>query len=84
MPAVLAATVITALPMFGDYYTNTILSGSPRTTMIGNQIESLTRSSQPQRGAALVLILSAMLLLFMAYYLVVITRQTREANEARA
>ena len=84
MPTVMAAVVITALPMFGDYYTNTILSGSPRTTMIGNQIESLTRSSQPQRGAALVLILSAMLLLFMAYYLVVITRQTRESNEARA
>ena len=37
----MAAVVITALPMFGDYYTNTILSGSPRTTMIGNQIESL-------------------------------------------
>jgi spermidine/putrescine transport system permease protein len=84
LPAVTAAVVITALPMFGDYYTNTILSGSPRTTMIGNQIESLTRSSQPQRGAALVLIVSALLLVLMAYYLVVITRQTREANEARA
>lgn len=84
MPAVMAAIVITALPMFGDYYTNTILSGSPRTTMIGNQIESLTRSSQPQRGAALVLIVSVVLLVLMAYYLVVITRQTRESNEARA
>jgi spermidine/putrescine transport system permease protein len=84
MPAVLASTVITALPMFGDYYTNSILSGSPRTTMIGNQIESLTRSSQPQRGAALVLIVSALLLVFMAYYLVVVVRQTRQANEARA
>ena len=27
----MAATVITALPMFGDYYTNTLMSGSPRT-----------------------------------------------------
>ena len=84
MPAIMAAVVITALPMFGDYYTNTILSGSPRTTMIGNQIESLTRSSQPQRGAALVLIVSAFLLVAMAYYLVVITRQTRESLETRA
>lgn len=84
MPAVLAATVITALPMFGDYYTNTILSGSPRTTMIGNQIDSLTRGSQPQKGAGLVLVVSAFLLLFMAYYLVVLARQTREANEVRA
>lgn len=83
MPAVLAATVITALPMFGDYFTNTLLSGSPRTAMIGNQIESLTRGSQPQRGAALVLILSALLLALMVYYLVVVMRQTREANEAR-
>ena len=29
VPGILAASVITALPMFGDYYTNTILSGSP-------------------------------------------------------
>ena len=33
------ATVVTALPMFGDYYTNTLVSGSPTTTMVGNQIE---------------------------------------------
>ncbi len=33
------ALVITALPMAGDYYTNAIVSGSPSTTMIGNQIE---------------------------------------------
>ena len=25
--------------MFGDYYTADLLSGSPRTSMIGNQIE---------------------------------------------
>ena len=35
----LAAAVITALPMIGDYYTADLLSGSPRTSMIGNQIE---------------------------------------------
>ena len=35
----ITALVITALPMAGDYYTNTIVSGSPNTTMIGNQIE---------------------------------------------
>ncbi len=64
-------SVITALPMFGDYYTNGYLSGSPRTEMIGNQIEFYLRgTSQPQVGAALVLILSALLLVLMAYYLV--------------
>ena len=43
--------MITALPMFGDYYTFTLLvSGSPRTTMIGNEIELfLLGGSQPRR-----------------------------------
>jgi spermidine/putrescine transport system permease protein len=84
VPGILAAAVITALPMFGDYYTNTILSGSPRTEMIGNQIEAYTRTTEPQRGAVLVLILSALLLVLMAYYLVLTMRATREAREARA
>ena len=35
----ITAIVITALPLAGDYYTNAIVSGSPNTTMIGNQIE---------------------------------------------
>src|SRR5258706_10955255 len=35
VPGLMAASVITVLPMFGDYYTNTFLSsGSPRTEMI--------------------------------------------------
>ena len=29
LPGLMAAMVITALPMFGDYYTNSYLSGSP-------------------------------------------------------
>ena len=80
VPGILAASVITALPMFGDYYTNTILSGSPGTQMIGNQIETfITRSQQPQKGAALVLILSALLLVLMLYYLVITARAQRQA-----
>ncbi len=31
-PGILAGVVIVSLPMFGDYYTNNLLSGSPRTT----------------------------------------------------
>jgi ABC-type spermidine/putrescine transport system permease subunit I len=84
VPGILAASVITALPMFGDYYTNTILSGSPRTEMIGNQIESLTRTIEPQRGSVLVLVLSAMLFVLMAYYLRITIRASRESQEARA
>ena len=79
IPGLMAASVITVLPMFGDYYTNTFLSsGSPRTAMVGNQIEFYLRgSSQPQVGASLVLILSAMLLVLMTYYLVVTVRAQR-------
>jgi spermidine/putrescine transport system permease protein len=71
--------VITVLPMYGDYYTNTFLAGgSPRTNMMGNQIEFYLRgTSQPQTGASLVLILSAMLLVLMLYYLIVTVRAQR-------
>ena len=66
----LAAAAITALPMFGDYYTNTLLSGSPRTNMIGNQIQSAVRDASTRGiGAALVLSLTAFLLVAMAWSL---------------
>jgi spermidine/putrescine transport system permease protein len=59
----IAACVITALPMVGDYYTNGLLSASPRTEMVGNQIVYfLQQTTQPQVGASLVLILVALLL----------------------
>ncbi|MFM8266767.1 MAG: ABC transporter permease [Ilumatobacteraceae bacterium] len=79
VPGLLAASVITVLPMFGDYYTNSYLtSGSPRTEMIGNQIEFFLRgSSQPQKGAALVLLLMGALLVLMVYCLVAMLRQQR-------
>jgi spermidine/putrescine transport system permease protein len=81
-PGLMAASVITILPMFGDYYTNTYLtSGSPRTEMIGNQIEFYLRgSSQPQTGASLVLVLMVMLFALMAYYLVTTAREQRMAR----
>jgi spermidine/putrescine transport system permease protein len=48
--------------------------------MIGNQIEFYLRgSSQPQTGASLVLILSALLLVLMTYYLVTTMRAQRQA-----
>jgi spermidine/putrescine transport system permease protein len=82
VPGLMAASVITVLPMFGDYYTNTYLtSGSPRTEMIGNQIENYLRNTgQPQTGASLVLILMAMLFVLMVYYLVTTIRQQRAAE----
>ena len=82
VPGLMAASVITILPMFGDYYTNSYLtSGSPRTTMVGNEIEHFLRNSgQPQTGASLVLILMAMLFVLMVYYMVTTIRQQRAAE----
>jgi spermidine/putrescine transport system permease protein len=77
----LTAAVITALPMFGDYYTNNMLSGAPTTTMVGNEIEFyLLGSSQKEVGAALVLVLSGLMLALMAYYLVSTHRASREVS----
>jgi spermidine/putrescine transport system permease protein len=80
IPGLMAASVIVVLPMCGDYYTNTYLTGgSPRTEMVGNQIEFFLRgSSQPQTGASLVIVLMAFLMVLMAYYLVTIARSQRE------
>jgi spermidine/putrescine transport system permease protein len=74
----ITAVVITALPMAGDYYTNTIVSGSPKTNMVGNQIELfLLQGPQKNFGASIVLLLSLVLLFFMAYYLVLTQREAR-------
>jgi ABC-type spermidine/putrescine transport system permease subunit I len=75
----ITALVITALPMAGDYYTNTLVSGSPNTNMIGNQIELfLLQGPLKNLGASLVLLLSILLLFFMAYYLVLTQRASKE------
>jgi len=74
-----AACVLIALPMFGDYYTNDLLSRSPRTEMLGNQIDFyLNASTQPQRGAVLVLLLSVLLLVGLSSYLRSTDRTARE------
>jgi spermidine/putrescine transport system permease protein len=74
-----AAAILIALPMFGDYYTNDLLSRSPRTEMLGNQIDFyVNNSQQPQRGAVLVLILSALLLVALSWYLRSTSRYAKE------
>jgi ABC-type spermidine/putrescine transport system permease subunit I len=82
VPGLMAASVITILPMFGDYYTNSYLtSGSPRTEMVGNQIEFFLRgSSQPQTGASLVLVLMVFLFVLMVYYLRTTLKAQRESE----
>jgi ABC-type spermidine/putrescine transport system permease subunit I len=79
MPGILAGVVLIALPMFGDYYTPDLVSASPNTSLIGNQIDQFTRQgSQKVVGAGLTVLLALVLLVFMLYYL----RQTRRAGEA--
>jgi ABC-type spermidine/putrescine transport system permease subunit I len=80
-PGILAGLVIVALPMFGDYYTQDLLSGSPKTNMFGNLIDEAIHGAPGQgpTGAVLVLILMVLLLVPMAYYL----RSTMRAQEAR-
>ena len=65
-----AAGILIALPMFGDYYTNDLLSRSPNTEMLGNQIDFyINNSSEPQNGAVLVMFLSGVLLIGLSWYL---------------
>jgi spermidine/putrescine transport system permease protein len=76
-PAIYAGLVIVSLPMFGDYYTQDLLSGSGRTSMIGNIIDDTVRSTP--KGSVLVLILMILLIVPMIYYL----RSTLAAQESR-
>jgi ABC-type spermidine/putrescine transport system permease subunit I len=75
--AILAGCVIVTLPMFGDYFTQTLLSASPRTAMLGNIIVSSLGSSLVKTGASLVVILMLLLIAPMLYYL----RSTARALE---
>ena len=78
VPGILAGSVLVALPMFGDYYTPDLVSASPKTNLIGNQIDQLTRQgSEKVTGAVLTIILALALLVLMVYYL----RSTRSADD---
>src|SRR5712691_7527040 len=77
--AILAGSVIVTLPMFGDYYTNDLLSASPRTTMVGNLIDHAINSPIVTAAAALVALLMVLLIVPMLYYLYSTAKATREA-----
>jgi ABC-type spermidine/putrescine transport system permease subunit I len=82
-PGILAGVVLIALPMFGDYYTPDLVSQSTKTTMIGNQIDQLTRQgSEKVVGASLTLILALGLLALMFYYLRATRRTDPRFSEA--
>lgn len=79
---VLGGLVIIMLPMFGDYYTPNLLSGSPRTRMLGNTIDQFINqtTSQGAVGAALTIVLMTFVAGLMIYYLLTINRATEEAR----
>ena len=69
-PSILAGTILIMLPMFGDYYTNDLISGSPSTNMLGNSVNLLVQGGpQKNLGAAMVLVLMTLLAVGMLYYL---------------
>jgi spermidine/putrescine transport system permease protein len=82
LPAILTGCVIIALPMFGDYYTPDLLSGSPQTSMIGNQINLYILGGQQQDvGAAIVVVLMLILSALLAYYVFLTARAQRRIRE---
>jgi putrescine transport system permease protein len=77
-PAILAGCALVVLPMFGDYYTNDLISASPHTNMLGNQINLFVQGgAEKNLGASLVIVLMAILAVGMAYYLYATARDTR-------
>ena len=69
MPAIIAAVLLTCLPMLGDYFTSDLLSGSPRTSMVGNLINTtvLTPGQTGQAGAFVLLVLVVALVPMLLY-----------------
>jgi len=77
---ILAGTVIIMLPMFGDYYTPDLMSGSPKTSLIGNQIDFFIHTQGGPKGAAITLFLMLLVAVLMLYYLFSVARASREAT----
>lgn len=80
-PGVAAGLILVGLPMTGDYFTNDLLSGSPRTSMIGNLInEAISTPGQAGQAGALVSLLVAGLLVPMVLYV----RSTLKEQDVRS
>jgi ABC-type spermidine/putrescine transport system permease subunit I len=77
---ILTSMLITVLPMLGDYFTNQMLSGTSSTAMLGNVIDGqLSTPGLQGQGAVLSMLLLAVLLLPMLYYVIATNRSAREA-----
>jgi ABC-type spermidine/putrescine transport system permease subunit I len=77
---ILAGMLITVLPMLGDYFTNQLLSGTTGTTMLGNVIdEQLSTPGLQGEGAVFSLLVLAVLMIPMVYYVIATNRSSRES-----
>ena len=81
LPAVITAIILTCLPMLGDYFTSDLLSGNPKTSMVGNLINSAVLTpGQTGQAAAFVLLVLLVSLVPMAIYV----RVSREGEGLRS
>jgi ABC-type spermidine/putrescine transport system permease subunit I len=67
--------------MLGDYFTNDLLSASPKTAMVGNLInDSVQAPGQTGQAGAFVMIVLLVTLLPMLYYVRVMSRRDEVAS----
>jgi ABC-type spermidine/putrescine transport system permease subunit I len=72
---IVAAVLLTCLPMLGDYFTNDLLSGSPNTAMAGNLInETVLTPGETGYAGAFVMIVLVVSLIPMLYYVRSVSR----------
>ena len=75
LPTIVAAVLLTCLPMLGDYFTSDMLSASPKTAMVGNLInDSVQSPGQTGQAGALVMLVLLVAVLPMFYYVRVTSR----------
>ncbi|VEG51450.1 Polyamine ABC transporter permease [Mycolicibacterium aurum] len=80
-PTIVAAALLTCLPMLGDYFTSDMLSASPKTAMVGNLInDSVLAPGQTGQAGAFVLLVFLVALLPMLYYIRVTGRRDEAAQ----
>jgi ABC-type spermidine/putrescine transport system permease subunit I len=73
---ILAGTVLVALPMFGDFFTNALVSGASTTSMVGTLINADAQSETQQSLAAAIAI---WLMLFLGLLLLPYIRSSARA-----
>jgi spermidine/putrescine transport system permease protein len=80
-PTILAAVLLTCLPMLGDYFTSDMLSASPKTAMAGNLInDSVHAPGRTGQAGAFVMLVFLVALLPMLYYIRSTSRRDEVAS----